>query len=185
MLCDLGWLPVSCSYPKKSRPGASHYSLESCFLIAGHRCRLPESGVMGSRVIIIKYTGSTSWTLYGLQTAAFNPPKTIFHSHPLWKTSLPRSANPSQLNCLVIYVKAWSKHLTDVVTLGKGWVIMQTLEFLTYRLPDQSGGFRAFWKEDSECFTVLTALLSQEKKMIMCRLHMTMKILFAKNWNLG
>lgn len=53
---------------------ASHYSQESHFLIAGHGCRLPDAGVMGSRVIIIKNTESTSPRLYGLRTAVFKYP---------------------------------------------------------------------------------------------------------------
>ena len=86
---------VSCGYPMQSRPGASHYRLESCFLIAGHRCQLPDSTVMGSRVIIIKYTGPTSWKLLQPSNSCFfTPQKPKSTPIPFCRTSLRHSANP-------------------------------------------------------------------------------------------
>lgn len=84
------------SFPNQE---ASHYSLESHFLIAGQGCRHPDAGVMGSRVIIIKNTEPTLPRLYGLQTAAFKAPppqkNPIPSSYPFWKPSFLHTVNPS------------------------------------------------------------------------------------------
>lgn len=56
---------------------------------------------MGSRVIIIKYTGPTSWMFLCSSTAAFYPQKPHSTPIPFCRTSLPHSANPGQLRSLV------------------------------------------------------------------------------------
>lgn len=109
---------------------ASHYSQESRFLIAGHGCRLPDAGVMGSRVIIIQNTEPTSRRLYGLQTAAFKHPyqkkKNAFHSHLFWKTSLLHIVNPSSWRALYL-----CERFTDVVMLGKAQALTALRQVFT------------------------------------------------------
>lgn len=92
--------------PLQSRPGASHYRWESCFLIAGHRRRLPDSGVMGARVIIIKYTGPTWWKVLRSSNSCFLPPKNhIPRPSPIHGPPFPTVLIPVSWGALYFYLK--------------------------------------------------------------------------------
>lgn len=144
---------------------------------------------MGSRVIITTNTEPTSRRLYGLQTAAFKHPhqkeegkKKPFHSHPLWKTSLLHTVNPSSWRALYL-----RERFSDVAMLGKTQAVRplsDSQDFTPQQLDclnsPQSRGVQVaddccIWHRDACCSGCLEREWEreeEEEKSIPCRVNM-------------
>lgn len=97
----------------------------------------PSCEMMGSRVIIIKYTGPTSPRLYGLQTAAFK------HPHPHKKRPFPLPFSPSLLHTFSFQLKilGFMRTFSDFVMLGKKTKTKQRSPSLVWLFKSGAHGF--------------------------------------------